>query len=356
MDELARRTGAVLFALAVSSACGSAPTAPSAPDTPSSPTASQPTPPASATTVSLILSGPTLFTNVGQTRAWTATARMSDGTDQVVTESASWESSRPEVATVSAGGVVTAVAPGLANISVSYGGKSAAVDIVIPLVGGRQRTVRLMYLIPQDREPRPHHRRAIQDAFTSLQTWFRDQLGGQVFSLYSLEPDECMLPHASDFYLVDTYSKIAADARRCAPVTVGASQSIAWVLYADVLHGCNAPGRLGVGSPGLALLGRGDIQGLAGEPADGDCGREPNFPIGRYIGGAGHELGHAFGLPHPPGCDAGQPTCDARALMWSGYSLYPNTYLRDDEKQVLRGSAFFNSVAPTWWDTEGRPR
>jgi hypothetical protein len=283
------------------------------------------------------------------------TARMSDSTEQSVTSTVAWSSSRADIATVSDAGVVTAIAPGPARITATFGGRTASIDVVVPLIRGRVRTVRIMYLVPQDREPQAHHRQAIQRAFLSLQTWYQEQLGGPVFSLYSLALDECRTPRTADHYLLDTYSKVLADARRCAPVTSGASQPVAWVVYADVLHGCNAPGRLGVGSPGLTLLGRGDIQGLAGEPADGDCGREATFPIGRYIGGAGHELGHAFGLPHPPGCDAGNASCDRNALMWQGYSVYPNTYLRDDEKARLRGSPFFNPVTPALWDESGLP-
>lgn len=41
--------------------------------------------------------------------------------------------------------------------------------------------------------------------------------------------------------------------------------------------------------------------------------------------------------------------------MWSGYSLYPTTYLRDEEKQILRSSPFF-TVAPHVWDALGPPR
>ena len=52
-------------------------------------------------------------------------------------------------------------------------------------------------------------------------------------------------------------------------------------------------------------------------------------------GGLARELGHVFGLPHPPGCEEGSPSCDTQALMWDGYDSYPNTYLRDDEKAVL---------------------
>ena len=85
------------------------------------------------------------------------------------------------------------------------------------------------------------------------------------------------------------------------------------------------------------------MDGLIGERYFDDCGGEWFYPPNRYIGGLGHELGHAFGLPHPPGCDAGLPTCDYNALMWCGFwGGYPSTtYLRSDEKQFLLTSPFF---------------
>ena len=62
------------------------------------------------------------------------------------------------------------------------------------------------------------------------------------------------------------------------------------------------------------------------------------------IGGLGHELGHALGLPHPPGCDPWDPmTCDdleALSLMHDGYAPYPDTYLLPDDKEILIRSPF----------------
>jgi hypothetical protein len=83
------------------------------------------------------------------------------------------------------------------------------------------------------------------------------------------------------------------------------------------------------------------MDGLVGARYFDDCGIEYVFPPNRYVGGLGHELGHAFGLSHPPGCDQGLPTCDYNALMWAGYAAYPNTYLRPDEKSILLASEFF---------------
>ena len=54
-----------------------------------------------------------------------------------------------------------------------------------------------------------------------------------------------------------------------------------------------------------------------------------------------HEIGHAFGLEHPPGCDEGFAHCDTDALMWLGYYYgYPDTYLTDEDVAILKTSPF----------------
>ena len=88
------------------------------------------------------------------------------------------------------------------------------------------------------------------------------------------------------------------------------------------------------------MLGRWDLLGLTDPGGSHPCGHGGQ-PHGRWVGGLGHELGHASGLPHPPGCDSGRPTCDSEALMWTGYASWPDTYLRDDERTKLRESPFF---------------
>ena len=315
-----------------------------------------PTGPSPPAAVSLSINGVTFFERTGETASFSGAVRRTDGSQQTVTSEAAWQSSRPDVASVAADGVVTANAPGRARITASFGGVSGSMDVAVPLVGGATRVVRLVYGVPQGVAFRDDYRRALRNAVVNLQWWYRDQMGGPVFSLYSFTPDECQLPRDEAYYLDNTYSKVVSDTQRCQPIRSGSNPTTAWVLYVDLLHGCNAPGRLGVGSPGLTIMGRGDLQGLASLPVQGDCGPETGFGVGRYIGGAGHELGHAFGLPHPPGCDANGAACDHRALMWSGYSAYPDTYLRDDDKQKLAASPFFSASVQRLWDSFGMPR
>jgi hypothetical protein len=202
--------------------------------------------------------------------------------------------------------------------------------------------VRVLYVMPQDRTLRSDYYAAVADAPVDLQGWYQNQLGGKTFSLFSVQPETCLLPQGADYYASDSWTKVMTDVQTCAPVSYNSSVFV-WVLYIDVIHACNAPGRLGAGTSGVTMLPRQDMDGLIGAPYFDDCGVPYDFPPDRYIGGLGHELGHAFGLPHPPGCEEGLPTCDYNALMWAGFwEGYPSTtYLRAEEKQFLLESPFF---------------
>ncbi|MEW6047471.1 MAG: S-layer homology domain-containing protein, partial [Bacillota bacterium] len=82
----------------------------------------------------------------GQTAQLAVAAKYSDGSSVDVTARATYVTSNPQVATVSGQGVVTAVAPGQATITVSYQGKEATTRVTVsqaatPPVGGGGGTV-----------------------------------------------------------------------------------------------------------------------------------------------------------------------------------------------------------------------
>ncbi len=112
----------VLAALvALGSACGGSST-------------TSPTPQTPATSVSSVaLSGTLALPATGQTSQLTATARMSDGTSQAVTSQATWQSSNPAVATVSATGLVSGVGYGTSTITATYQGVSGTATFTVAI-------------------------------------------------------------------------------------------------------------------------------------------------------------------------------------------------------------------------------
>lgn len=197
--------------------------------------------------------------------------------------------------------------------------------------------VKAMYLRPTDRPLRADYATAVDNAVTEMQGWYGSQLGGKTF-VRSPGVQECALPGDSTYYRTQSWSRVLNDVQSCAPVAAGGAD-VTWVLYVDVIDACG-DGRLGAGTTGLTMLPRADLQGLVGEPQQDACGDVNHRPPSRWVGGLGHEMGHAFGLPHPAGCDAGLPTCDTNSIMWVGYAAYTNTYFNADERAQLLTSPF----------------
>ena len=110
---LARRVLSLIAAGATVAACSKAPTAP--------------TTPTPATTVSVTITGGGTAAHPGQTFQLKAVAHLSDGTDVDVTATADWKSLNPAVISVSATGLVTALAPGTCDVeAISAGVKGQA--------------------------------------------------------------------------------------------------------------------------------------------------------------------------------------------------------------------------------------
>jgi hypothetical protein len=65
---------------------------------------------------------------------FTATGTFSDSSTQILNPDATWASDNTAVATVGAGGVVTAVGPGIANISAAFGGVTGAAPLTVSSV------------------------------------------------------------------------------------------------------------------------------------------------------------------------------------------------------------------------------
>ena len=291
---------------------------------------------------SLEVSGSMPLTSIGETIQLAATAHMIDGSSEAIASGiVHWVSADPAVATV-VDGTVTAVRGGNVRIVATYQGHKAVAQVGVYISLRETGTVRVLYAAPSDRVFRSDYRDAIRHAIVDLQSWFRQQTGGLTFSLYDATPEQCQLSETAAYYDQDTWRRVLDGVQHCAPVRGGTSTFV-WVVYADLDSQCDVGYSLGRGESGLTMLPREDLEGLIGNRLvnHGVCGDGPwPGPVTRWIGGLGHELGHAFTLPHPPGCDEGLPTCDYDALISLGFEIYPNTYLRPDNKEALLRSPF----------------
>ncbi len=100
-------------------------------------TPAAPAPPPTPTVTSVQVTGLPSSLLMGETAQVTARASLSDGSTTVVTSQATWRSENTDVATVSAGGLVTAVRAGTTEIRATYqaasGGASVEVTPAAPL-------------------------------------------------------------------------------------------------------------------------------------------------------------------------------------------------------------------------------
>jgi hypothetical protein len=229
-------------------------------------------------------------------------------------------------------------------ISRSSSGASATVS---------PKEVRMVYLVPSDRTIRQDYISAIQSAILNLQAFFQSQLGsGFTFSLHSPIVEVFQTSHPASFYStganatqIGFWNSVLGDGFALSGGGFNDPNN-RWIYYVDADPAC---GQVTGGTSGVALLPANDLRGLTGQPNVPPCVGQPpdlNGPC-RWVGGLGHELGHAFGLPHPPGCDQG--TCSEfarRSLMYLGYLDYPNTYLLDDDKSALLATGFFSVLSP----------
>lgn len=225
----------------------------------------------------------------------------------------------------------------------SVGASVASGDVSVAVPLANVNRVHLIYAIPKDRVFNQDWSDSLGAAFVDLQVFYKTQIGGKSFTLHSLTPDVCYLPQDSSYYASDSWGKVLTDVQSCLPVSWAPTRDD-WILYADVLHTGGAPGPLGGAGPGLGILGRQGLEGIGGASCvHDDFGVLGCWPRTRWTGGAGHELGHSFGLPHPLACDLGLPACDATlqgALMYLGYATYPDTWLLPDDIATLLASRF----------------
>ena len=201
--------------------------------------------------------------------------------------------------------------------------------------------VRILYAVPSDRDIEPHYTTAVSNAVHNLQRWYAEQMNGYTFAIESPTPQICAVDQKAAYYEgVGGWNRVIDSVQDCSPVEHSSERHV-WVIYIDAEFDCsNTTGELGRGGDGITILHRGDLEGLASPETYQLCGWTPRGG-GGWTGGLGHELGHAFGLEHPTGCDAGLSQCDTDALMWAGFYDYPATYLTDSDKASLQASLFF---------------
>ena len=197
--------------------------------------------------------------------------------------------------------------------------------------------INLYYIVPSDQSVNQAYIDGIEKAISHLQSFYAEQTGGHVFSLNQEIVQVFQSSNNSAWHGDQMWGR--------AIETVGArffEENDIHIIYVDAVLACTEGNAIG-GNGGIAVLATNDLRGLAGLTTVPDCnGDVDERDVFGWIGGLGHELGHALRLPHPHGCDDGHEECDQNSLMWLGYRQYPDTYFGADAISVLQNSNFLS--------------
>jgi predicted Zn-dependent protease len=207
------------------------------------------------------------------------------------------------------------------------------------------KTVRIIYLIPSDSVEKPDYTLGLQNTARHIQIWYYQQLG-KTFALHDPIVEVYKTPHEGTWYSTNTngdlfvqfWNNILDDGFALTGAQFNDPNSI-YAFYIDAHPICGQCG--GCGTSGVLAVGANDLRGIVDKSWVSICpGETYTFKPCRFVGGLGHELGHAFGLPHPAGCESSDAGCDYGSIMWTGFYDYPNCYFNQTEKQSLLNSPF----------------
>jgi hypothetical protein len=235
---------------------------------------------------------------------------------------------------------------------------------------GEAQRVRAVYLVPSDRLIETGYRQGLERAMRQVQAYYRSQLGGKTFQLHDPMVEVMGTSHPVSWY--QSLAPAADPAYRFWNGTISDGFALTgggfddpqnrWLFLIDADSLCGQIG--GAGTSGVAVVPKNDARNLLCESLVSACPGDTQYPgICVSTGGIGHELGHAFDLPHPDlsTCPAADPDC-SHALMWLGYLTYPTAYLLDADKTSLLTNpltaAFFTTFDPgpvPYACTEGCP-
>jgi hypothetical protein len=210
-----------------------------------------------------------------------------------------------------------------------------------PIVPAEAHKVIPIVFVPNDLTPNPLAVQFIDKQMQLIQRWYAEQLRGRTFDL---EParivmgthplshyyGDCYPPRSSCGWGYNLWGNIFADL-----------PGLGYAWQSNHIHGVFLQND-GVGAPALG----GGNQFLVGVDTDNvtlieDCWY-PGCASSINKGGAAHELGHAFGLPHTVDDPEGSPS---KSLMNYGFYGFPRATLvntsANPERDILNASPFF---------------
>lgn len=204
-------------------------------------------------------------------------------------------------------------------------------------------SVQVVYLVPSDVTPKPEFADGARRAVIAAQRWYFDDLkSGVTFTLADPLVVTVQTRHPESWY--SSRAANESDREKLWYAAVDEAFGLTGGAYDDDQHiwlyvlDADLPKIPAQGTSGAALLLRKEVSNLVGlEP---DC---------QTVGTIAHELGHAFGLLHPPDCDSHRKDDDdleCQSLSYLGGYQFPLTEFMPDEREKLLRNRAFAAVEP----------
>jgi hypothetical protein len=199
--------------------------------------------------------------------------------------------------------------------------------VIIPTVNPIPYSVVAYFITPTDKSFNPDYYRGARSAMIDLQGWYKNQMGGKTFTLNPVILDTLTGLHSSSWFNSNNgdslYNGTVAygfyNSKYELKQLLGSKYDSAhndYIVFVQADFPDETVPR------GFAAEGLQNLEGLSSSYPDS------------WRGGAGHALGHSFGLPEVA-------VENKDGIMSAGFPKYPACVLQPWEKDSLNASPFF---------------
>ena len=210
-------------------------------------------------------------------------------------------------------------------------------------------TIRLVYLVPSDRDPDERYIANLEQSLRHVQLWLRDRIPQRTsFVVHDPAVDVVLSSHPSSYFATNPvgsdpayyyWYNATADALDAVGGSFGDPDDV-WLIYVAADADC---GQFTGTSSHVALFPENDLRGLAGIPRIPICpGGEDSYGRCRWVGGMALLLSFALGVPDAATCTDDDPatSCNNDLLFRLGYTTYPAATLGSNQVEFLATSPF----------------